>query len=334
MPLLTDYLSRRGEYLVLILVVVLSVTLMLLSATEKDVVVRAINDTAFTPVQILLSSGRGVMALKTENDSLRTELARATLTLAHLEEGAREAERLRALLEVRERSLYDVVTSRVMAREAGRPGREYKIDRGSKHGIRKDLAVVTFDGLVGRVTAVEPRSAYVRPLLTRNCRVSARLLRTRTDGILEWTSDLGLHLTFLPFRAEVKPGDEVVSSGLGGIFPPGIVIGKAASVETVPSDGTVRVRVEPAVNFSAIEEVFVVVGLASGDFASREPRWPPEPAAAEEPSAEPDSAGTAASGQATSDAGQDAAGAADPPAGTSPAPATETSRPLETGEES
>jgi rod shape-determining protein MreC len=163
------------------------------------------------------------------------------------------------MLDFRKRSRFEVVSARVVGREAGRGGRELKIDKGSRDGVRKNLAVMTVDGLVGRVSAVDVRSAFVRPLNGRHCRVSARVTRTRMEGILEWTPNRGLHLTFLPYRAEVRPGDEVVSSGLGGVFPQGVLIGDVARVDPDRTEGSRRVTVRAAVDFGSLEEVFVVV---------------------------------------------------------------------------
>ena len=258
MAVLTDYLSRRGEYLVLILTVVLSVTLMLLSSTEKDMVARAVNDSALTPVQVLVSQATSMKDLRAENDSLRASLARARLEVSARDEAARENKRLEAMLAFREGAGGELVASRVIARAAGRPGRELKIDKGARDGLRRDLAVITAEGLVGKLTAVDPRSAWVRPLLARNCRVSARIARTRTDAILEWTESEGLRLSFLPYRAEVVVGDDIVTSGLGGVFPRGIPIGRVSHTDVAPSDGSPRVEVRPAVDFSSIEELFVV----------------------------------------------------------------------------
>jgi rod shape-determining protein MreC len=258
LAVLTDYLSRRGEYLVLILVTVLSVTLMLLSRTEKDTVARVLNDTALTPVQAFVSRATRLKDLRAENDSLRASLTRARLEVAARDEAARENVRLEAMLAFREQFGGELVASRVVARAAARPGRELKIDKGARDGLRRDLAVITADGLVGKITAVDPRSAWVRPLLARNCRVSARIARTRTDAILEWTESEGLRLSFLPYRAEVVVGDEIVTSGLGGVFPRGIPIGRVSHTDVARSDGSPRVAVRPAVDFSSIEEVFVV----------------------------------------------------------------------------
>ena len=259
MAALTDYLSRRGEILVLVLVIVLSVTLMVLAQAEKDAVVRLINDMALTPVQIGIERIRSLHDLGRENESLRTELAGARLEIASLEEAGREAERLRRMLGFRDLPDRKLIAARLIAHEAARTGRDLKLDRGARDGIRRNLAVVTVDGLVGKVSAAAPRSAYVRPILGPGCRVSARLSRTRTDGILEWTHDRGLQLSFLPLRAEVKIGDEIRTSGLGGVFPTGIPVGRVAAAEIVPADGSLRVLVEPLADFNSLEEVFVVV---------------------------------------------------------------------------
>jgi rod shape-determining protein MreC len=258
-PALTDYLSRRGEILVLILVVVASVGLMMLSSGAKDTTARSLNDAAVTPVQSALTGVTGLRGLRGENDSLRARLAQAELELAAVKERGRATARLEEMLEFRERSRFRLVAARIVAREAAGDGTELKIDRGSVDGLRKNLAVITPDGLVGKISAVDPGSAFVRPLTGRHCRASARLTRTRTEGVLEWTPDRGLQLTFLPYRSDVAVGDEVISSGLGGVFPRGIPAGTVSAVGEDPGDGSRRVNVDPVVDFGSLEEVFVIL---------------------------------------------------------------------------
>lgn len=260
MASLTHLLSRRGEFLILILLLVLSGTLMLLSSSRKESFTRTITDAAVTPVQSVLTSGDELVGLRKENAKLRIDLSRSTLQIAELKESADENERLRTMLEIRGASANRLVAARVVAREATRDGRELKIDKGTQDGIRPDQCVITADGLVGKVTRVAPRSAFVRPLLARNCRVSSRLSRSRDEGILAWHGGATAVLEFLPFRADAKEGDDVVTSGLGGIFPRGIPVGQVFAVSTNPKDGSSRVEVAPAVKFTAIEEVFVVQG--------------------------------------------------------------------------
>ena len=125
---------------------------------------------------------------------------------------------------------------------------------------------------------MDPGSAFVRPLTGRHCRVSARLTRTRTEGVLEWMPDRGLQLTFLPFRSDVSVGDEVISSGLGGVFPRGIRAGTVSAVSDDPSDGSRRVTVDPVVDFGALEEVFVITAERAAEDDADENAAAPPPA--------------------------------------------------------
>ncbi len=277
MASLTNYLSRRGEILILVLLVLLSVCLMLLSSGNKETLARSLNDAAVTPMQSVLTSGDQYVGLRDENRDLRTKLAESSVRIAALREAELENERLRAMLEIRGTSANRLVAARIVAGEAARTGRELKIDKGSQDGLRPDLGVVTPAGLVGKISRVGPRSAFVRPLLARNCRVSARLVRSRTEGIVEWNGGGTLELRFLPYRADAQPGDAVVTSGLGGVFPRGIPLGTVSRVATDERDGATIVELEPAVHLAGVEEVYVVQGDAPFDSELPGARAPESP---------------------------------------------------------
>ena len=123
MAVLTDYLSRRGEYFVLILVAAVSIALMLFSSGGKVSLARALHDAALTPVQSTLRGVTDVRGLRAENDSLRASLARARLELAGLGEQAQAAGRLERMLGFSETTRFDLLSARIIGWEAGQAGR-------------------------------------------------------------------------------------------------------------------------------------------------------------------------------------------------------------------
>ncbi|MBZ0270192.1 rod shape-determining protein MreC [bacterium] len=270
MPALTDYLSRRGEFLVLALVVALSVGLMLLSDRKRDAMARALGDASLAPVQMVVSRSLDVRNVRAENDSLRAQLARAELSLGELRLRDAQTEPLRAMLDLRDRTGWELIPARIVGREAARARVEYRIDKGWADGVDSS-AVMTPKGLVGRVSRIGKHTAWVRPIITQGCQVSARIERTRTEAILGWSRQAGTHLQHVPFRAEVTAGDVVVSSGLGGVFPPGIRLGEVTRSEPQPSRGVLSVFVTPAVDFSSLEAVFVVKEASGPLFEEEEP---------------------------------------------------------------
>lgn len=251
---------------------------MLLSSSHKESLARSLNDAAVTPMQSVLTTGDQYVGLRDENEILRSQLAQKSLEEGELREASLENERLRAMLEIRGASKSRLVAARIVAREATRAGRELKIDKGTSDGLRPYLAVITPAGLVGKISRVGPHSAFVRPLVARDCRVSGRISRSRAEGIVDWRGGGTLRLAFLPFRADARPGDDVVTSGLGGVFPRGIPLGKVSRVSTDEKDGSALVELDPAVDFSSVEEVYVVVGDApfNADVEPQDPGETPE----------------------------------------------------------
>ena len=131
------------------------------------------------------------------------------------------------------------------------------VNRGNGDGVRIGNPVVNEDGLVGRVDALEPHLARVRLLTDRGSAVSATLPRSHVDGIVEGSPLEGLELRFVSFSADVKVGDEIVTSGLGGSFPEGIPVGRVRSL--APEHGGLlrKIRIEPAAPPEYLRDVFV-----------------------------------------------------------------------------
>jgi rod shape-determining protein MreC len=195
--------------------------------------------------------------LAVENQQLKAELERMQSRNAALAEATRERERLRALLGLRSTAPRHSIAARVIGRRLSGWPEAIIIDKGGSDGIRPRQPVIAAAGLVGRIYSVSAHSALVAPLTDRNSAAGALLQRSRDAGILTGDGDR-CELRYLPLDAEVTAGDVVVSSGLGGIFPKGIIIGTVVSVTRDDTASMKCARVRLSVNLSRLEEVLVL----------------------------------------------------------------------------
>lgn len=176
-----------------------------------------------------------------------------------------ENRRLREQLGFAARVESPVVAAEVIAKEDGPLFRSLTINRGSRHGIERQQAVVAYvagrAGLIGRVIDVTGGTATVLPVYANDSYVAARLQESRHDGLVAGTgrSDLPIQMIYVPrsARNEISYGDLVVTSGLNSVFPPEIPIGRVQGVESPAYTSTLVMEIEPIVDFSRIEYVFV-----------------------------------------------------------------------------
>jgi rod shape-determining protein MreC len=149
--------------------------------------------------------------------------------------------------------------------------------------VQANQAVVTADGLVGRIVLVTGPYAKVQLLTDRAASIGAMVQRTRRQGLVQGTAREGLQLSFLPRQSDVKVGDRVVTSGIDGIFPRGIPIGTVSSVET-GNDLFQKIRLTSAVDFGTLDHAYVLLRGPVPE-ATREalPGTAPEPNEAAEP---------------------------------------------------
>jgi len=190
-----------------------------------------------------------------ENRALRDEVAQLKIDLQRQEALARETEELQRLLELRGRVEFKTRGAEIIGGSAAPDFRTVTINLGARDGLGRDMAVLAPEGVVGRVVLTSPGAAKVQLLIDRNAAAGAILARTRTEGVVISTGDGRLRLDYLSATAEVKVGDEVITSGTDGIYPKGFSIGIVESVER----GGRGIVLRPAVDFSKLEHVLVVV---------------------------------------------------------------------------
>jgi rod shape-determining protein MreC len=203
-------------------------------------------------------------AVRQENEALKHQLADAQIQLQEQRALADRARGLEKILDLQGRFELKTTAAEVIAAGATLDFRAATIDKGSRHGLTTDMAVIAPAGVVGRIVATSPSAAQVQLLTDVNAAAGAIIERSRAQGIIVGAGDKGLRLEKVSEVADIAVGDVVVTSGIEGIFgvyPKGFIIGR---VETVKKKGSAydEIVVRPAVDFSSLEEVLVVLSPA------------------------------------------------------------------------
>ncbi|GAB4277281.1 MAG: rod shape-determining protein MreC [Deferrisomatales bacterium] len=193
-----------------------------------------------------------------EAQRLRKEVADLKRALLAVEEVDLENRRLKALLGFKRSTDLPLVPARVVGRSASPWFRTVLLDKGTGDGVVLDAPVVTPAGVVGRVYETGEGASRALLLTDANSAVDGLIQRTRTQVVVEGTLGPSCRVLYLPRGEEVAAGDRVVTSGLGGIFPKGLLLGEIEDVEAPPGAVFQRARLRPGVDFSRLEEVFLV----------------------------------------------------------------------------
>jgi len=169
--------------------------------------------------------------------------------------------RLRDLLNFKESVEFEVTPAQVIGRNPSNWFSTITIDKGSKHGIKVDMPVVTNQGLVGKIIEVQPSYAKVQLLISPDSGISSIVQRTRDNGVLIGLSSPSGYtmITRLHQKADLKEGDIIISSPLTGIYPKGLTIGRVVEVYDDAISLERRALVKPEVDFDRLEEVLIIV---------------------------------------------------------------------------
>jgi rod shape-determining protein MreC len=137
--------------------------------------------------------------------------------------------------------------------------REGKLDAGEQEGVRVSMPIVSESGLVGKIISTSGHYAIGQILLNRDLRVSAKVQRSRVDGVVRWDGGTTLQLREVARTMDVQQGDLVVTSEYSAYYPEGTRIGVVSRAEPIPGSLFLSVEVAPSVDFTRLEEVFVLV---------------------------------------------------------------------------
>lgn len=234
----------------------------------------------FVPVQKIVSMGtnkvgdalsffRNVQDVKNENGDLKLQINNLEKENRELKEFREENKELRKALNIKDQfASYEPVGANIIAKNTGNWFDTFTIDRGSKDGVARDYPVITSDGLVGRISQPNSISSKVEALIDKNTVISARISQkgdlVRVRGDIQY-SDLGVCIMDrIPPEADIVVGDIVETSGIGGIYPRGIQIGKVKEIRKASDQINKYAIIEPAVDFRRLDEVIVLKNNSNG----------------------------------------------------------------------
>lgn len=206
---------------------------------------------------------RGIGGVAVKNRELEKEIVRLRSEQGTLRAAARESAQLRDLLGFRARALPDLIPTEIIARDVSGWWQTVRVNCGTKERVVPDSAVVSADGLAGRVIEVSDHTADILLVSDPACKVAARVVRTGSFGIVtgqgvRWNGQVVCRMEFVNRNHPVRPGDEVVTSGLGGIFPPDLLIGFVERVEMDESGLYRSADVVPRAELGTMRHLFVL----------------------------------------------------------------------------
>jgi len=263
-------LNNFGKAIFLIL---FSILVIFLSEVRADFLLRNAIDTVSVPIaQLFHGVSRRVLevgtfvgsigSLNRENKLLERRVEILESQEARVEELTLENHQLRSQLSLKQKEGYTMLDARVVAREPAGVVRVVTIDRGEQDGITEKMPVVVSDGLlVGYVRDVYSKSARVSLILDPTVEVPSKLQQSRADGIVKGQElGQGLIMDLIPQGVEVARNNLVVTSGIGDIFPSGLLVGYVQAVYREPNAIFQKADILPAVDFDRLELVTVITG--------------------------------------------------------------------------
>lgn len=267
-------LRKKGKWLVLVGLIMILLTIAYRTGMERNNL--TLGEIWFRDLLAPLESGamtvingtKGVAGYFTDHDNLlkeqielKEEIADLKEKVNDLKEAQLENARLRKLLILKESKelKWQTVSAQVIARDIGNWYHSIIINRGMSDGLKKDMVVINYDGLVGRIISITNHTAEVLLLLDREGAVGCLVQLSRTPGVVEGQGSKGvLRMIHLPFDADVKENQIVLTSGLGGIFPAGLRIGYITDIKAEANGLMKQAEIEPFVDFERLGEVLVL----------------------------------------------------------------------------
>jgi len=211
---------------------------------------------------LLLDSYVFLQGVEQENRNLKQEISVLKKQLNRNIEDAIQFRRLRSQMSFAQTQPDELLFAEIVGESMDNTHQTLSINRGSQHGVKHNASVILREGVVGRIQSVSPQESSVQIILDRRSTFPALVQRSRVKGIVTGTHS-GLELRRIHPRADIQKGDRIVTSGLGRLFSKGLMVGIVTSVKHEEHELFKTAQLDPALDFTRMEEVFVV--LKKGD---------------------------------------------------------------------
>jgi rod shape-determining protein MreC len=270
-----DTERRRGAYGLLAVLVVIAIVLMTVYFREGDggvlhtsrravhaatAPVAAVGNWVTTPVRAVRDWGSGLTVSRSEIATLQEQNEELRLQVVELEEARLENERLRTLVGFIDARELDAMGARVIGRPTSTWEGVITIDRGTGDGVEVGMPVLAPQGLLGQTVDVTEHSSRVRLITDQRSGVASIIQATRAEGIVNGSIEGDLTMDFVSQETTVVVGDIVLTSGMGGVYPKGLLVGDVQDVEVNENDLYQRINVRPSATITGVEELIVLVG--------------------------------------------------------------------------
>ena len=246
------------EYVVLALLIIASLVLLSINDNNQIRAIRSYTVGFVGVIQDALSIIPNVFELKRENEILRQLDVNLSNEVSLLREARLENAKLRGMLGMKEKKTYTLVAGDVVGKSLLLLRNTITLNVGERDSVKPDMPIVSEAGLVGKIIATSTHYSVGQLLLNKDFRASAKIQRSRVDGIISWEGADALRMKNVSRTQDVKEGDVVTTSEYSDVFPRDIKIGIVTRVSQKPGNLFKEVDVAPSVDFATLEQVFIV----------------------------------------------------------------------------
>ena len=257
MQWLISLLLRYKSLVSFVITMSLSLWLIFLNQTDKVQTISTLTSTVFFPAQFVVHQLGKVKNIWQENKTLRREVSELRIKNSISKDKIIENKRLRNLVNFREESKFELIPAEVVGQNPDRLCHSFVINAGKRDGVEKNMPVLSTKGIIGKTIRVSKHISQVQLLSDPNCRISVINQRSRVSGIIKPKDNINSVITTNEY-SDVQIGDEIITSGLGGIFPKGLLVGYVKKIENDNYKTFKDLYVHLYTDVNYVEEVFVL----------------------------------------------------------------------------